>query len=82
MVLNSRRLASTSGDPPVEAGVPEQYQQLIDGRLDAGIDRAALAPSGGASHLFHRDRLGVAVFRHYGLDYRPVTGGGRRLARR
>ena len=28
----------------VEAGVPGQYQQLIDGRLDVGIGRAALAP--------------------------------------
>lgn len=58
----------------MEAGVPEQYQQLIDGRLDAGIDRAALAPSGGASHLFHRDRLGVLV--------RAGTGSPARLAGR
>src|SRR5258708_36270798 len=28
----------------VEASVPEQYQQLCDGRLDVGIGRAALAP--------------------------------------
>ena len=28
----------------VEAGVPEQYQRLVDGRLDVGIGRAALAP--------------------------------------
>src|SRR3954468_16786706 len=45
----------------VEAGVPEQYQHLLDGRLDVGIGRAALAPSGVASHLFRLDRLGVLV---------------------
>jgi DNA-binding transcriptional LysR family regulator len=45
----------------VEVGVPEQYQQLVDGRLDVGIGRAALAPSGVASHLFRLDRLGVLV---------------------
>ena len=28
----------------VEASVPQQYQQLTDGRLDVGIGRAALAP--------------------------------------
>jgi DNA-binding transcriptional LysR family regulator len=45
----------------VEAGVPEQYQQLLDGRLDVGIGRAALAPPGVASHLFREDPLGVLV---------------------
>jgi DNA-binding transcriptional LysR family regulator len=45
----------------VEASVPEQYQQLLDGRLDAGIGRAALAPSGVTSHLFRQDPLGVLV---------------------
>jgi DNA-binding transcriptional LysR family regulator len=45
----------------VEVGVPEQYQQLIDGRLDVGIGRAALAPPQIASHLFRRDTLGVLV---------------------
>jgi DNA-binding transcriptional LysR family regulator len=45
----------------VEAGVPEQYQQLIDGRLDVGIGRAALAPPQVASHLFRQDPLGVLV---------------------
>ncbi len=30
----------------IEVGVPEQYQLLIDGRLDVGIGRAALAPPG------------------------------------
>jgi DNA-binding transcriptional LysR family regulator len=39
----------------VEAGVPEQYQQLVDGRLDVGIGRAALAPPQVASQLVRRD---------------------------
>jgi DNA-binding transcriptional LysR family regulator len=45
----------------VEASVPEQYQQLLNGRLDVGIGRAALAPPGVASHLFRHDPLGVLV---------------------
>ncbi|GAA2428124.1 LysR family transcriptional regulator [Actinomadura vinacea] len=45
----------------VEAGVPEQYQQLVDGRLDVGIGRAALAPTAIASHLFRHDPLGVLI---------------------
>jgi len=60
----------------VEVGVPEQYQQLIDGRLDVGIGRAALAPPQVASHLFRRDPLGVLVPRHHRfaeLDAIPVA---------
>jgi DNA-binding transcriptional LysR family regulator len=45
----------------IEAGVPEQYQQLTDGRLDVGIGRAALAPPEVASALFRQDPLGVLV---------------------
>jgi DNA-binding transcriptional LysR family regulator len=45
----------------VEAGVPEQLQQLIDGRLDVGIGRAAFAPPEVASELFRRDPLGVLI---------------------
>jgi DNA-binding transcriptional LysR family regulator len=45
----------------VEAGVPGQYQQLIDGRLDVGIGRAELAPPQVASLLFRQDPLGVLV---------------------
>jgi DNA-binding transcriptional LysR family regulator len=45
----------------VELSVPEQYQRLLDGRLDVGIGRAALAPAGVASHLFRLDPLGVLV---------------------
>ncbi|GAA4620207.1 LysR family transcriptional regulator [Actinoallomurus vinaceus] len=60
----------------VEAGVPEQYQQLLDGRLDVGIGRAALAPPGVASHLFRKDPLGVLVpdgHRFTSLDGVPVA---------
>jgi DNA-binding transcriptional LysR family regulator len=45
----------------IEVGVPDQYQLLIDGRLDVGIGRAALAPPEVASLLFRRDPLGVLV---------------------
>jgi DNA-binding transcriptional LysR family regulator len=59
----------------VETGVPEQYQQLVDGRLDVGIGRAALAPPQVASRLFRRDPLGVLVptgHRFAALDGVPV----------
>jgi DNA-binding transcriptional LysR family regulator len=49
----------------IEAGVPEQYQLLVDGRLDVGIGRAALAPPEVASALFRRDPLGVLVPREH-----------------
>jgi len=45
----------------VEASVPEQYQQLLDGRLDVGVGRATLAPPQIASLLFRRDAHGVLV---------------------
>jgi DNA-binding transcriptional LysR family regulator len=45
----------------VEVGVPEQLQQLKDGRLDVGIGRAAFAPPEVASELFRLDPLGVLV---------------------
>jgi DNA-binding transcriptional LysR family regulator len=51
----------------VEASVPEQYQQLTDGRLDVGIGRAALAPPQIASYLFRHDPLGVLVPRDHRL---------------
>ncbi|GAA2113324.1 LysR family transcriptional regulator [Actinomadura alba] len=60
----------------VEASVPEQYRQLLDGRLDVGIGRAALAPAGVASHLFRRDPLGVLVpdgHRFTSMDGVPVA---------
>ena len=45
----------------VEAGVPEQFQRLLDGRLDVGLGRASLAPPEVASELFRLDPLGVLV---------------------
>jgi DNA-binding transcriptional LysR family regulator len=45
----------------VEASVPEQYQQLADGRLDVGVGRATHAPPQIASLLFRQDPLGVLV---------------------
>jgi DNA-binding transcriptional LysR family regulator len=60
----------------VEVGVPGQYQQLLDGRLDVGIGRAALAPPQIASLLFRQDPLGVLVpagHRFAALDAIPVA---------
>ena len=60
----------------VEAGVPEQYQQLADGRLDVGIGRATHAPSQVASYLFRHDPLGVLIppgHRLAALDAIPVA---------
>ena len=45
----------------IEATVPEQYQRLMDGRLDVGVGRATLAPAEIASLLFRQDPLGVLV---------------------
>jgi DNA-binding transcriptional LysR family regulator len=45
----------------VEISVPEQYRRLLDGRLDVGIGRAAMAPPGVASQLFREDLLGVLI---------------------
>jgi DNA-binding transcriptional LysR family regulator len=45
----------------VEVGVPEQFQRLVDGRLDVGIGRASLAPPAVASQLLRLDPLGVLV---------------------
>ncbi|HEY5985218.1 MAG TPA: LysR family substrate-binding domain-containing protein [Streptosporangiaceae bacterium] len=45
----------------VEAGVPEQFQRLVEGRLDVGLGRASLAPPAVASELFRLDPLGVLV---------------------
>jgi DNA-binding transcriptional LysR family regulator len=45
----------------VEAGVPEQFRLLADGRLDVGLGRASLAPPDVASELFRLDPLGVLV---------------------
>src|SRR5664279_343581 len=47
----------------VEVGVPDQFQRLLDGRLDVGIGRATLAPPAVAAELFRLDPLGVLVAR-------------------
>ena len=60
----------------VEVSAPEQYQQLVEGRLDVGIGRAALAPPQVASYLFRHDPLGVLVppgHRFAGLSAIPVA---------
>jgi DNA-binding transcriptional LysR family regulator len=60
----------------VEAGVPEQFQLLLDGRLDVGFGRASLAPAEVASQLFRMDRLGVLIgagHRLAGLPAVPVA---------
>ena len=53
----------------VEAGVPEQFQQLADGRLDVGLGRASLAPPAVAAELFRLDPLGVL-----GAEGHPFAG--------
>jgi len=60
----------------VEACVPEQFQQLVDGRLDVGVGRASLAPPAVASEVFRLDPLGVLVAEEHPfaeLDHIPVA---------
>jgi DNA-binding transcriptional LysR family regulator len=57
----------------VEAGVPEQFQRLVDGRLDVGLGRASLAPPTVASELFRLDPLGVLVAAGHRLAVQPVV---------
>jgi DNA-binding transcriptional LysR family regulator len=60
----------------VEVGVPNQFRQLVDGRLDVGIGRASMAPSEVASTLFRLDPLGVLVphdHRFAAMEAIPVT---------
>jgi DNA-binding transcriptional LysR family regulator len=52
----------------VEAGVPEQFRLLADGRLDVGIGRASLAPPEVASELFRLDPLGVLISEDHRLS--------------
>ncbi len=44
----------------VEAGVPEQFRLLGDGRLDVGLGRPSLAPPKVASELFRLESAGRA----------------------
>jgi DNA-binding transcriptional LysR family regulator len=55
----------------VEAGVPEQFRLLADGRLDVGIGRASLAPPEVASELFRLDLLGVLIPEGHALAASP-----------
>ncbi|WP_336207186.1 LysR family transcriptional regulator [Nonomuraea sp. LPB2021202275-12-8] len=60
----------------VEAGTPEQYRRLLDGRLDIGIGRASQTPAEVASKLIRLDPLGVLVpedHRFAGMDGVPVA---------
>ncbi|MFI7233102.1 LysR family transcriptional regulator [Nonomuraea angiospora] len=45
----------------VEAGTPEQYRQLADGRLDIAIGHASQTPAEVTSKLIRLDPLGVLV---------------------
>ncbi|MEU8247830.1 LysR substrate-binding domain-containing protein [Nonomuraea sp. NPDC048916] len=45
----------------IEAGTPEQYRRLADGRLDIGIGRAYLTPPEVASEPIRFDPLGVLL---------------------
>ncbi|MEV5897964.1 LysR family transcriptional regulator [Nonomuraea fuscirosea] len=60
----------------VEAGTPEQYRQLADGRLDIAIGHASQTPAEVTSKLIRLDPLGVLVpddHRFADLDGVPVT---------
>src|SRR5688572_6008155 len=57
----------------VEAGVPEQCQRLVDGRLDVGLGRASLVPPTVASELFRLDPLGVLVAEGHRLAVQAVV---------
>lgn len=60
----------------VEAGVPEQFALLAQGRLDVGFGRASLAPAQIASELVRLDPMGVllaAGHRLAGLASVPVA---------
>ncbi|HZB28802.1 MAG TPA: LysR substrate-binding domain-containing protein [Streptosporangiaceae bacterium] len=49
----------------VRTGLSQQYQWLLDGRLDVGFGRAFLAPPEIASKLFRLDRMGVLTATHH-----------------
>jgi DNA-binding transcriptional LysR family regulator len=45
----------------VEAGVPDQFRRLVDGRLDVGLGYAFMLPPGLSGELIRLDRLGVLL---------------------
>jgi DNA-binding transcriptional LysR family regulator len=60
----------------VEAGTPEQYRQLADGRLDIAIGHASQTPAEMTSKLIRLDPLGVLVpddHRFADLDGVPIA---------
>lgn len=57
----------------IETGVPQQFQLLIDGRLDVGLGRASQAPPEVASKLFRLDQLGVLLHDHHRLAALPAV---------
>ncbi|GAA3169668.1 LysR family transcriptional regulator [Nonomuraea salmonea] len=60
----------------VEAGTPEQYRQLADGRLDIAIGHASQAPAEVTAELVRLDPFGVLVpddHRFAELDAVPVA---------
>ncbi|MGP4103166.1 LysR family transcriptional regulator [Nonomuraea sp. KM90] len=60
----------------VEAGTPEQYRQLADGRLDIAIGHVSQTPAEVASKLIRLDPLGVLIpddHRFADLDEVPVA---------
>ncbi|WP_327586442.1 LysR substrate-binding domain-containing protein [Nonomuraea sp. NBC_00507] len=59
----------------VEAGTPEQYRQLADGRLDIAIGPAGQTPAAVKSKLIRLDPLGVLVPDDH--DFADMTDGVR-----
>jgi DNA-binding transcriptional LysR family regulator len=57
----------------IEAGVPDQYRLLMDGRLDAGIGRASLAPPEVTSELIRLDPMGVLISEGHRLAALPAV---------
>lgn len=60
----------------VEAGTPEQYRQLADGRLDIAVGHASQTPAEMTSKLIRLDPLGVLVpddHRFADLDGVPIA---------
>jgi DNA-binding transcriptional LysR family regulator len=60
----------------VEAGTPEQYRQLADGRLDIAVGHVSQTPAEVASKLIRLDPLGVLVpddHRFADLDGVPIA---------
>lgn len=57
----------------IETGVPQQFKMLVDGRLDVGLGRAALAPPEVAAELVRLDPVGVLVRQDHPLAARSAV---------